>query len=179
MTSTLKNLAFLLALGTAFVLAPGLSMLSTVQAQDWRYEQQQRRLEEQRRREEYRRQRQMERYQRGGYNYGIDRNQNGVDDRYENRGYYGNGGYYGNEGYYGNDRGYYGNDRYYGNSGYNNAEYQKGYRDGLDRGMKDARTNRAMDPNNSSHYRKGNHAYRAGFERGFFDNYRRYSGRGW
>jgi hypothetical protein len=102
--------------------------------------------------------------------YGIDRNRNGVDDRYENNRYG-----YGNRDY-GYGGGYYGNDGYYGN---NNGDYQKGYRDGLDRGRKDAQTNRIMDPNNSSHYRKGNPAYRQGFERGFYQAYRQYSGRRW
>jgi len=148
------------------------------------------------------RQRNIER--RGGSNGqvestgNIDRNKNGIDDRYEtrdgrvdinqngvadqdenNRRYDRNRGYYGNDGYYGN-RGY-GNDGYYGNRGYNvnNAEFQKGYRDGLDRGRKDAQTNRAMDPNNSSHYRSGNVSYRAGFERGFFEAYRQYRNGRW
>lgn len=76
------------------------------------------------------------------------------------------------------DNGRYGrNDDYSRNNGYNNAQVQKGYRDGLDRGRKDAQTNRAMDPNNSSHYRDGNPSYRRGFERGFYEAYRRYSGR--
>jgi hypothetical protein len=47
-------------------------------------------------------------------------------------------------------------------------QMEKGFRDGDDRGRKDARTNRRRDPNNSSHYRKGNEFYRRGFERGFF-----------
>lgn len=126
----------------------------------------------------------------------VDRNQNGIPDEAEgDNGYGRNGGYYGrrNEGYYGRrDEGYYGrrNGGYYGNDGYgndgdyddygaNNAEFQKGYQDGLNRGRDDARTNRAMTPNNSSHYRKGNAAYRAGFERGFFEAYRQHQNRGW
>jgi len=122
---------------------------SSAQAQDWRWERQ-RRYEEQRRREEIIRQRQIERQRRNGY-YGVDRNRNGVDDRYE----------YTNNGYYGN----------------NNPDFQRGYRDGLQRGREDAQTNRAMTPNNSSHYRDGNATYRAGFERGFYQSYRQYSGR--
>lgn len=176
---SLKNYGFALALGIGFVIAPSFLSLSTVQAQEWRY-QQQRRIEQQRR-EELRRQRQMERQQRqqqrGVYGrndpyYGqvdesgnIDRNQNGVDDRWENDPRYRNG----NGGYYGND------DRYYGNKGYNNAEVQKGFRDGLDRGQKDAQTNRIADPNNSSHFRKGNQAYRAGFSRGYSQGFRQYA----
>ncbi len=140
----------------------------------------------------------------------IDRNKNGIDDRFESRdgrvdmnqngvaddneyGRYGqnNGRYgrnrgYGNQGAYGN-RGY-GNDNYgYGNRGYgnddygynNNADFQRGYRDGLDRGQEDAQRRRAMTPNNSSHYRSGSQSYRAGFERGFYESYRRYSNRAW
>jgi hypothetical protein len=187
----LKKGMISLALTGSFILGVGAS--STADAQDWRWERQ-RRIEQQRR--------------DGNYgpvdrNGNIDRNRNGIDDRYEaygqvdinqngipdsqenygrygrNRGYYGNDGYYGNRGNYG----YGGNDGYYGNRGnygygVNNAEFQKGYRDGLDRGRKDAQTNRAMDPNNSSHYRNGNTSYRAGFERGFYQAFRQYSYRG-
>lgn len=97
----------------------------------------------------------------------MDRNRNRVYDGYERNGREGNRGY-GNDGYYGND-----------GSGYNNEDYQKGYRDGLQRGREDAQTNRAMTPNNSSHYRKGNATYRQGFERGFYQSYRQYSSRWW
>jgi hypothetical protein len=62
-----------------------------------------------------------------------------------------------------------------GNNSYVRKQMEKGYRDGLDRGRKDAQTNRRRDPNNSSHYREGNRYYRAGFERGFFEAYNRYS----
>ncbi|HQR36572.1 MAG TPA: hypothetical protein PLK30_27855 [Blastocatellia bacterium] len=156
------------------------------------------------------RQRRNEQPQRGGQvesTGNIDRNKNGIDDRFESRdgrvdmnqngvaddneygrygqnnGRYGrNQGYdnrgYGNQGNYGN-RGNYG----YGNGDYgynnNNADFQRGYRDGSDRGREDAQTRRAMTPNNSSHYRSGNQAYRAGFEQGFYESYRRYSNRGW
>lgn len=73
------------------------------------------------------------------------------------------------------------NDRW--NDGYNNNRYnsyareqfEKGYRNGLDRGRKDAQTNRVRTPNNSSHYREGNRFYREGFERGFFEAYDQYS----
>ena len=69
-------------------------------------------------------------------------------------------------------------DRYgYGNS-YARQQMEKGYRDGYDRGRKDAQTNRRRDPNNSSHYRDGNRFYRAGFERGFYEAYNRYSNYG-
>lgn len=156
------------------------------------------------------RQRRNEQPQRGGQvesTGNIDRNKNGIDDRFESRdgrvdmnqngvaddneygrygqnnGRYGrNQGYdnrgYGNQGNYGN-RGNYG----YGNGDYgynnNNADFQRGYRDGSDRCREDAQTRRAMTPNNSSHYRSGNQAYRAGFEQGFYESYRRYSNRGW
>ncbi|HKQ74703.1 MAG TPA: hypothetical protein VJ810_13510, partial [Blastocatellia bacterium] len=72
-----KKYAFGLALGLGFVAAPGLSSLSTVQAQDGRWE------------------RGHDRRQRGrndGYNGQLDRrgnidgNRNGIDDRYENNG---------------------------------------------------------------------------------------------
>ena len=64
--------------------------------------------------------------------------------------------------------------------GYNNGEVQKGYRDGLDRGQEDARDRRNPTPNNSSHYRNGNAAYREGFRRGYEIGYRQYAGyRGW
>src|SRR5262245_41523581 len=54
-------------------------------------------------------------------------------------------------------------------------EEQKGFHDGLDRGQKDAKTNRRADPNNSEHYRNGNREYREGFRRGYFDGYRQYA----
>jgi hypothetical protein len=70
------------------------------------------------------------------------------------------------------------NDDYYGrnsrnnrNGGFYNQEQEKGYRDGLRRGQEDRDTNRIPDPNNSSHYRKGNADYRLGFERGYDDSY--------
>lgn len=61
---------------------------------------------------------------------------------------------------------------------YARQQFDKGYRDGLDRGRKDAQTNRSRTPNNSSHYRDGNPAYRRGFERGFFEAYDQYSNYG-
>ena len=73
---------------------------------------------------------------------------------------------------------YYGYNNYgYGNYGYSSEE-QRGYRDGLNRGREDAQTRRIADPNNSSHYRNGNAAYRAGFFRGYFVGYRQYGGYG-
>jgi len=76
------------------------------------------------------------------------------------------GGYYG--GGYGNYGGSYG-------GGY---EQQRGYRDGLDRGQEDVRSGRSFNPNNSSHYRSGNAAYRDGFRRGYAEGYRQYGGYG-
>ena len=71
------------------------------------------------------------------------------------------------------DRGGYDN---YGRYGGNyNRDVQKGYRDGLDRGQEDARDRRIPTPNNSSHYRNGNAAYREGFRRGYEEGYRQYS----
>jgi hypothetical protein len=55
-----------------------------------------------------------------------------------------------------------------------NGDYQQGLRDGLRRGQEDLRDRRAADPNNSSHYRKGNNAYREGFRRGYAQGYRSY-----
>lgn len=77
---------------------------------------------------------------------------------------YGNGGYRNGSGYGG-----------YG-GGYNNGEVQRGYRDGLDRGQEDVRDRRSFNPNNSSHYRSGNAAYREGFRRGYEQGYREFGG---
>ncbi|HZS05691.1 MAG TPA: hypothetical protein VFD58_12705 [Blastocatellia bacterium] len=73
---------------------------------------------------------------------------------------------YGNYGGYGRNGGDYGYSR----------EEQKGYRDGLNRGQEDARDRRSPNPNNSSHYRSGNGAYREGFRRGYAQGYRQYGG---
>jgi hypothetical protein len=87
--------------------------------------------------------------------------------RLRNRGYaYPRG--YPSTGGYGNYGGYSG--------GYNNAEVEKGYRDGLDRGQEDASSRRSPNPNNSSHFRSGNSAYREGFVRGYQVGYRQYAG---
>jgi hypothetical protein len=112
-----KKYALTFALAVGFVVVPGLSSLSSVQAQDdWRYR------------------------------------QNRRDDRWDRR----------------NDRWDRRDDRY----GYNNRDEQKGYRDGLDRGREDARDRRSFNPNNSSHFRNGNSAYREGFRRGYAQGYR-------
>jgi hypothetical protein len=81
----------------------------------------------------------------------------------------------GNYGYGGGNYGYGGGNYGYG-GGYNNGEVQKGYRDGLDRGQEDARDRRSPNPNNSSHFRSGNSAYREGFARGYQVGYRQYAG---
>ena len=99
----IKKYVLTFALAVGFVIVPGLSSLSSVQAQDdWRYRRDRR------------------------------------DDRY----------------------------------GYNSRDEQKGYRDGLDRGREDARDRRSFNPNNSSHFRNGNSAYREGFRRGYAQGYR-------
>lgn len=92
---------------------------------------------------------------------------------------YPNGGY----GSYGGEYGGYGNGGYGNGGGYgggSNSEVQKGFRDGLDRGQEDLRDRRSPNPNNSSHYRSGNGAYRDGFRRGYEQGYRQFGGnRGW
>ena len=90
-------------------------------------------------------------------------------------GYRNGGGYGGYGGGYGGYSGGYGG---YG-GGYNNGEVQRGYRDGLDRGQEDARSGRSPNPNNSSHFRSGNSAYREGFVRGYQAGYRQFGGGGY
>jgi hypothetical protein len=121
----------------------------------------------------------------GRNNRNNDRNNDRYEDRsrrsrdQQDRDVYGNprnGNNRGNSGNdrYGNGRGGY-DDGYYGgnnrNGGFQNDEQEKGYRDGLRRGQEDRQTNRIPDPNNSSHYRKGNADYRLGFRRGYDDSY--------
>jgi hypothetical protein len=112
--------------------------------EQWRNQEQRRAWERERERERQRALLERERRVYPAYPY-----------RYRNNGYYGNGNY----GYGG-----------YGSS----AEEQKGYRDGLNRGREDAQTRRIADPNNSSHFRSGNAAYRQGFSRGYSVGYRQY-----
>jgi hypothetical protein len=97
----LKKYAFSLALAIGFVIAPGLSSLSAVQAQGW----------------------------------GRDR----WDDRRDRR------------------------------------DEQRGYRDGFDKGRKDARSRRRADFDDYGQYRHGNREYREGFRRGYFQAYREYA----
>jgi len=136
------------------------------------------------------RQRRNEPPQRGGQvesTGNIDRNKNGIDDRFETRdgrvdiNQNGVADQDENNGRYDRDRGSYGNNGYDRNrgNGMNNADFQQGYRDGLNRGREDALSNRAMTPNNSSHFRSGNPSYRAGFERGFNEAYQQNRNRRW
>lgn len=172
-------------LSAGFVIAPGLSHLSAVQAQDGRYRQE-------RRDDRYNRRGEQQR--NNGYGQvnpvtgNIDDNGNGIDDRYETRdgrvdiNRNGVADQDENYGHYNNRR--YGNDRYgnydgnrnnrYGNYG-SNSEEQRGYQDGLRRGREAAQTRRIVDPNNSEHFRRGSAAYREGFRRGFYENFRQYS----
>ena len=80
---------------------------------------------------------------------------------------------YNGGGYYGG----YGNNGGYGNYG-SSYEEQRGFSDGLNRGQEDVRDRRSFNPNNSSHYRSGNSAYREGFRRGYAQGYRQYGGYG-
>lgn len=93
---------------------------------------------------------------RGDRDRDRDRDRDGRDDRWEDR-----------------------RDGRWDNRGRNNSWYreqeQKGFRDGLRRGQEDAETRRIPDPNNSSHYRKGNEAYRDGFRDGYRQGYRQYN----
>ena len=98
----------------------------------------------------------------GGYRNGGYGSYGGGYGGYQNRGYGSYGGGYGGYG-----------------GGYNNGEVQRGYRDGLDRGQEDARDRRSPNPNNSSHFRSGNSAYREGFVRGYQDGYRQFGGGGY
>ena len=93
------------------------------------------------------------------------------------RGYSYGGGYSNYGGY--NNYGSYGNERSYG-GGFASSDFQRGYSDGLNKGQEDARDRDSFNPNNSSHYRSGDSAYREGFVRGYSEGYRQYAGnRGW
>ena len=83
--------------------------------------------------------------------------------------------------YAGYDNGRYGNGRYgngrYGNGGYygNQEELNRGYQQGLETGSSDARRNQSYDPQRSRHWRNAStQEFRAGFERGYDEGYRRY-----
>ncbi|HZS05936.1 MAG TPA: hypothetical protein VFD58_13950 [Blastocatellia bacterium] len=153
-----------LGLAGAFAVGSGIAGASPVQAQDrdWRRDNRQERRDDWRQKERERiqereKERERERILR-------EQGRNNRYGTYRNDGYYGNGGRYG---------GVYGNNGY---GGYNNAEVQRGYRDGLNRGQEDARSGRYPNPNNSSHYQSGNGAYREGFARGYQQGFRQYGG---
>ena len=133
-TQKIKQYVLGIALVAGFVVAPGLSSLSAVQAQgrgDRRDDRGDRRDDRWDRRDD-RWDRRDDRWDRRDDRW--DRR----DDRWEER----------------------------------SEDYQKGLRDGLRRGQEDLRDRRIADPNNSSHYRKGNTAYREGFRRGYVQGYR-------
>ena len=84
--------------------------------------------------------------------------------------------------YYGNSRNYpyYGNSGGYGRyGGYSSAEEERGYRNGLKEGRDDADDRDAFNPSRHSSFRDGNQAYRSGFYRGYQQGYREFSGRRW
>jgi hypothetical protein len=118
---SLKKYAFSLALAVGFVIAPGLSSLSAVQAQGWDRDRRDDRWDDGRR---------------------DRRDDDRWDDRRERR------------------------------------EEHRGYRDGFDRGERDARRNRRPDLNDHIQYRRGSRDYREGFRRGYFQAYRQYDRRG-
>jgi hypothetical protein len=121
----IKKYAFSLALAVGFVIAPGLSSLSAVQAQGW----------------------------------DRDRRDDRRDDRWDDR-----------------RRDHRDDDRW--DDRRERREEYRGYRDGFDRGERDARRNRRPDLNDNSQYRNGSRDYREGFRRGYFQAYRQYDRRG-
>lgn len=129
----------------------GLGSTSLIQAQDWRGEIQQRKYEEKRRKEKVQKLPRREGQQMQGF-YLLDHTGNIVNDGfiYQNSVLY--------------------------DDVYSSPDYKKGYQEGLNRGRNDARTYKPRNPNNSTRYRKGNAAYRTGFEHGFYQSVRRYRG---
>ena len=162
-TQNIKKFAF------GLVVAAGLTVttMSTAQAQDWN-------------RRGSGRQVQQQNVGNGQVdsNGNIDRNRNGIDDRYETRDgrvdINQNGiadqdeqnGRFVNPSRNGN--------RAYGNANYqfNNAAAQQGYRDGLSRGQDDFRNHRKLTPNNFVQFRNGDAAYRDAFNRGYTEGCR-------
>ncbi|PYP84947.1 MAG: hypothetical protein DMF61_17965 [Blastocatellia bacterium AA13] len=69
---------------------------------------------------------------------------------------------------------YYGSYGSYGRVGGSSFEEQRGFSDGLNRGQEDSRSGRSYNPNNSSHFRSGDAAYRNGFVRGYAQGYRQF-----
>ena len=166
-TQNIKKYTLALALGAGF----GLTTFTTANAQNYQRRQDRREVE---RRGDQR---------RNDANYGpvdsngnIDRNRNGIDDRYEVNGQVdiNQNGIPDSAENLRRDRGYNGNNGAFGNHGYNNSEFQQGYRAGQARGREDAYANRRMNFNNSTFYRNGNAAYRAGFEQGCNEAFQQY-----
>ena len=180
MKSNLMKKVFAAAFSFALLIGAGSFVTTTAQAQDrgrdrnWQRDRDDRRDNDRNRdwnrdsnwrRQQIERQRQIERERELARQREWARNRSYRG--YPNGGY---GGYGGGYGGYGNYGGGYG--------GQNNYEVQKGYRDGLDRGQEDARDRRSPNPNNSSHFRSGNSAYRSGFVRGYQEGYRQSRGYG-
>jgi len=176
MKSNLMKRVFAAAFSFALLIGAGSLVTTTAQAQDrgrdrnWQRDRDDRRDNDRDwnrdsnwRRQQIERQRQIERERELARQRAWERNRSYRS--YPNGGY---GGYGGGYGGYGNYGGGYG--------GQSNYEVQRGYRDGLDRGQEDARDRRSPNPNNSSHFRSGNSAYRSGFVRGYQEGYRQYGG---
>jgi hypothetical protein len=173
MKSNLMKRVFAAAFSFALLIGAGSFLTTTAQAQDrgrdrnWQRDRDDRRDNDRDRdwnrdsnwrRQQIERQRQIERERE------LARQREWARNRSYRSYPYGYGGYGG----YGNYGGGYG--------GQSNYEVQRGYRDGLDRGQEDARDRRSPNPNNSSHFRSGNSAYRSGFVRGYQEGYRQYGG---
>jgi len=174
MKSNLMKKVFAAAFSFALLIGAGSFVTTTAQAQDrgrdrnWQRDSDDRRDNDRNRdwnrdsnwrRQQIERQRQIEREREVARQRAWERNRSYRS--YPDGGYGGYGGY-------GNYGGGYG--------GQSNYEVQRGYRDGFDRGQEDARDRRSPNPNNSSHFRSGNSAYRSGFVRGYQEGYRQYGG---
>lgn len=187
MKSRLAKKAAGAALAVVFLLGVGMVAGTTAQAQDrgrWDRSQRSDRVERQdrdgdrnrsdwNRRQQIERAREIERARQLAWQRERERERLRSRNVYVYPRTYPNGGSYGGTyGGYGNYGGYRGGS--YG--GGNSYEVEKGFRDGLDRGQEDARDRRSPNPNNSSHYRSGDGAYREGFRRGYEQGYRQYGG---
>lgn len=174
MKSNLMKRVFAAAFSFALLIGAGSLVTTTAQAQDrgrdrnWQRDSDDRRDNDRNRdwnrdsnwrRQQIERQRQIERERE------LARQREWARNRSYRSYPYGYGGGYGGYGNYGGGYG-----------GQANYEVQRGYRDGLDRGQEDARDRRSPNPNNSSHFRSGNSAYRSGFVRGYQEGYRQYGG---
>jgi hypothetical protein len=174
MKSNLMKRVFAAAFSFALLIGAGSFLTTTAQAQDrgrdrnWQRDD---RRDDNRdrasnwRRQQIERQRQIERERALARQREWERNRS-----YRTQRNYPYGGGYG--GYTGGGYGNYGG----GYGGQNNYEVQRGYQDGLNRGQEDARDRRSPNPNNSSHFRSGNSAYRNGFVRGYEQGYRQSAG---